>query len=82
MNEPISFIVEQGDRIVLDGTNGSGKSSILKLILGHPIQHTGLVTLGTGLIISYVQQDISHLKDRYQALLKSTRLMKPYLSPS
>ncbi|WP_161520199.1 MULTISPECIES: Lsa family ABC-F type ribosomal protection protein [Bacillus] len=62
VNDSISFIVEQGDRIVLDGTNGSGKSSILKLILGHPIQHTGLVILGTGLIISYVQQDTSHLK--------------------
>ncbi|WP_439741800.1 Lsa family ABC-F type ribosomal protection protein [Bacillus pseudomycoides] len=62
VNEPISFIVEQGDRIVLDGKNGSGKSSILKLILGHPIQHTGSVNLGSGLIISYVQQDTSHLK--------------------
>ncbi|MED2867648.1 Lsa family ABC-F type ribosomal protection protein [Bacillus thuringiensis] len=62
VNDSISFIVEQGDRIVLDGTNGSGKSSILKLILGHPIQHTGLVILGTGLIISYVQQDTSHLR--------------------
>ncbi|MDW7617207.1 Lsa family ABC-F type ribosomal protection protein [Peribacillus simplex] len=62
VNEPISFIIEQGDRIVLDGKNGSGKSSILKLILGHPIQHTGSVNLGSGLIISYVQQDTSHLK--------------------
>ncbi|MGG3523622.1 ribosomal protection-like ABC-F family protein, partial [Bacillus pseudomycoides] len=62
VNEPINFIVEQGDRIVLDGKNGSGKSSILKLILGHPIQHTGSVNLGSGLIISYVQQDTSHLK--------------------
>ena len=60
VNEPISFIVEQGDRIVLDGKNGSGKSSILKLILGQSIQYTGLVTLGTGL--TYVQQDTSHLK--------------------
>ncbi|MED0906518.1 Lsa family ABC-F type ribosomal protection protein [Bacillus nitratireducens] len=62
VNGPISFIVEQGDRIVLDGKNGSGKSSILKLILGHPIQHTGSVNLGSGIIISYVQQDTSHLK--------------------
>lgn len=41
---------------------GAGKSSILKLILGQSIQYTGLVTLGTGLTISYVQQDTSHLK--------------------
>ncbi|MGM0837287.1 MAG: Lsa family ABC-F type ribosomal protection protein [Bacillota bacterium] len=62
VNKPISFKVEQGDRIVLDGKNGSGKSSILKLILGDSIQHTGTLHSGTNLIISYVQQDTSHLK--------------------
>ncbi|MGE7688377.1 Lsa family ABC-F type ribosomal protection protein [Lysinibacillus sp. NPDC097214] len=62
VNKPISFKLEQGDRIVLDGKNGSGKSSILKLIQGDPIQHTGSMYVGSGLIISYVQQDTSHLK--------------------
>lgn len=62
VNKPVSFKVEQGDRIVLDGKNGSGKSSILKLIQGDPIQHTGFMNIGSGLIISYVQQDTSHLK--------------------
>ncbi|MFD4820436.1 Lsa family ABC-F type ribosomal protection protein [Peribacillus butanolivorans] len=61
VNKPISFTVEQGDRIVLDGKNGSGKSSIIKLILGKQIQHTGTLNIGSSLIISYVQQDTSHL---------------------
>ena len=82
VNEPISFIVEQGDRIVLDGKNGSGKSSILKLILGQSIQYTGLVTLGTGLTISYVQQDTSHLKGSLSDYIEEQKLMRRYLNPS
>lgn len=59
---PVSFTVKKGDRIVLDGKNGSGKSSILKIIMGENIGHTGNVNIGSGLIISYVPQDTSHLK--------------------
>ena len=59
--EPVSFEIRQGERIVLDGKNGSGKSSLLKLVVGQSIDYTGTVTLGSGLIISYVPQDTSHL---------------------
>lgn len=59
---PVSFSVCQGERIALDGKNGCGKSSILKLLTGQPIEHSGAVTKGSGLIISYVPQDTSHLK--------------------
>ena len=59
--QPISFSIKQGDRIVLDGKNGSGKSSMLKLLIGEKIQHTGTLQIGSGLVISYVPQDTSHL---------------------
>ena len=58
----ISFTIEQGDRIALTGSNGSGKSSILKLICGEDINHTGVLRKDSQLAISYVSQDTSHLQ--------------------
>lgn len=58
---PVSFSVQRGDRIILSGRNGSGKSSLLKLLTGSPIEHTGTITIGSGLIISYIPQDTSFL---------------------
>lgn len=59
--ENLNLSVKTGDRIVLKGKNGCGKSSILKLILGEDIAHTGKVELASGLVISYVSQDTSKL---------------------
>ncbi|MDQ0230089.1 Lsa family ABC-F type ribosomal protection protein [Metabacillus malikii] len=74
INKPTSFKVAHGDRIVLDGKNGSGKSSILKLILGEQIAYTGTITLSSGLIISYVQQDTSHLKGHLSEYIKDNEI--------
>ena len=59
--EGITFEIQQGDRIVLQGSNGSGKSSIIKLICGQDIPYTGELRIGNGLQISYVSQDTSGL---------------------
>lgn len=58
----VSFTIEQGERIALAGRNGSGKSSILKLICGEVIPYTGTFRKGSQLKISYVSQDTSHLQ--------------------
>ena len=57
----ISFVIEKGDRIALLGKNGSGKSSIIKLICGENVLHSGDMRIGSNLKISYVSQDTSSL---------------------
>lgn len=44
------------------GKNGSVKTSLLNLLLGRPLDHGGVCALGSGLVLSYLPQDTSHLK--------------------
>ena len=57
----VSFEILRGERLALCGKNGSGKSSVLKLICGEPLDHTGEVNIGSQLKISCVPQDSSGL---------------------
>lgn len=69
---PVSFTVRRGDRLALQGANGSGKSSILKLICGQPIPCTGEAWRGAGLRISYVSQDASGLSGKFSDFLAAS----------
>ena len=62
--EHISFDIRMGDRIALQGANGSGKSSIIKLLCGQDIPYTGDLWRGNGLKISCVSQDTSGLRGK------------------
>ena len=59
---PVTFALERGERAALRGPNGAGKSSLLKLILGEEIPHTGTLWLAGGCKVSYVPQDTSFLR--------------------
>lgn len=59
---PLQFEVCTGDRLAINGRNGSGKSSLIRMILGEELEHSGQIRLASGLVISYVSQDTSFLK--------------------
>ena len=108
----ISFTLSKGDRLALQGRNGSGKSSIMKLIaeLGgvinaYPsissdtsnisanispcasilanVNYSGLIHIGSRLVISYVPQDatflLGNLSDFAQAQQIDESLFKAIL---
>ena len=57
----LSFDVRRGDRLVITGRNGGGKSTLLKLICGILTPTEGSIKLGTGVTISYYSQDFAEL---------------------
>ncbi len=58
---PVDLNVCRGERIAVTGSNGSGKSSILKLIAGERLKYTGELNIGGGLTVSYVPQSADNL---------------------
>jgi lincosamide and streptogramin A transport system ATP-binding/permease protein len=73
----ISLTVIQGDRVALRGKNGSGKSTILKILIGENIDYKGTVNLGNNLKISYVPQDTSFLNGSFKNFILNENINEP-----
>lgn len=55
--EGLTFGLSQGDKMALIANNGTGKSSLLKIIAGSDIADEGTVTLRNGIKIGYLAQE-------------------------
>lgn len=70
---PVSFEVKRGDRILLEGKNGAGKTSLLKLLMGQA-GYQGRVIVGSGLVLSYLPQDTSALRGSLSEFARDNRI--------
>ena len=55
--EGLTFGLNKGDKMALIANNGSGKTSILKIIAGQDISDEGTVTLRKGIKVAYLAQE-------------------------
>lgn len=58
---PFSITVERGDRVAFVGPNGVGKTTLLKMLVGHEPPDRGTVRLGTNLQMAVFDQTRAQL---------------------
>ena len=87
----IDFQLKRGERILLQGGNGSGKSSIIKAILEKnseyrsnvvfmgKVEYSGSLEVVSGLKISYINQDTSYLKGTLKDYIEKNELNESLL---
>ena len=74
LKENIHLTVRQGQRIALTGSNGCGKSSIIKSLAGVSDALQGTVSTATGLTLSYVPQETDHLHGTLREFISQNSL--------
>jgi ABC transport system ATP-binding/permease protein len=55
--EGLTFGLSQGDKVALIANNGTGKTSMLKIIAGQDVSESGKITLRKGIRIGYLEQE-------------------------
>lgn len=75
----LELIIEGGERIALIGDNGTGKSTLIKLIMGEEMPDSGLARLGPSVKAAYLPQIIKF--DHPERSLVDTMLYSEKCSP-
>ena len=73
------MIIEEGDCIVIKGDNGSGKSSIIKAILGEYVPWKGTLKMAKGITISYVPQNFHNVSGSIKEFVQEQKVDKTKL---
>lgn len=74
--DPIFETLEKGDRLFIEGANGSGKTSIINLIMGGNISYVGSFFMDSSLIISYLPQNTHNITGSIELFISDTHVDK------
>ena len=68
-----SFQINRGEKIGLVGSNGSGKTTILRMIAGEETPDAGSLVVPDKVVVGYFSQNLEDMSGRQ--LLKRSRLL-------
>jgi len=68
--EELDLVVERGERVALLGSNGTGKSTLMRLATGELSPQRGLVRLGYNVAPAYQDQQLARLDDGKTVLVE------------
>ena len=66
--EDSNFFISYGEKIALIGKNGTGKSSLINIILNKDKEYKGIIKLGSSIKIGYIPQNIIFENDNQNIL--------------
>ena len=66
--EGVTFRVERGERLLVMGLNGAGKTSLLRILAGVTWADAGSFSLGHGVSMGYYAQEHELLRDEVSVL--------------
>jgi ATP-binding cassette subfamily F protein 3 len=69
----LSLSINRGDKVAIIGPNGSGKTTLLKLLAGIITPHSGMLELGSNVIIRYFGQHQLEQLDPQKTLYDTVR---------
>lgn len=70
----LSLSVDAGDRIAVIGENGTGKTTLLRLILGHDSVDSGRIVKASSAIVGYLAQHTDEMADLEESALENSKL--------